>query len=289
MYDESADRHLSETQYLHQRLAEFERLLRDHDISPKTTMSMRPDFGQMGTFTADIWQSEINLPPPAPPSAPSAASTAFIITPPLAQSVDPNLLATNEPKAPLNPAPRPFSALQTRSDGFERLKRSGEGGRVVLFGETSLYSHLPDDAHRDSTPSPSPTLAPLEGDSRFEWAHNLPPFLHIDKTTHDNALDLFAAYYAPWCMVVDMPNFTRDLVVCNTFSSGVHTPRRTDHYSPLLHCAVLYLGIHYGRQHWPQLSEQYCSGYLQYCMNLMITELPSPTLSTLRGVNLLAT
>lgn len=86
-----------------------------------------------------------------------------------------------------------------------------------------------------------------------------------------------------------MPSFLRDLVVCNTFGPGVQTPKRTDHYSPLLHCVVLYLGIHFGRHTWPDLAKRYYASYTQHCMTMMMSELRVATLSTLRAVNLLST
>lgn len=52
-----------------------------------------------------------------------------------------------------------------------------------------------------------------------------------------------------------MAAFMRDLEVCNLVTRVPRDPappRRTANYSPLLHCAALYMGLHIGRAKWPE-------------------------------------
>lgn len=75
----------------------------------------------------------------------------------------------------------------------------------------------------------------------IDWSKNLPTDLGIDLATHDALLDLFEAFFAPWCVVVDMPSFRRDMRICLAAQSSTPAPSRTDFYSPMLHNAILAL------------------------------------------------
>ena len=135
----------------------------------------------------------------------------------------------------------------------------------------------------------SPALGPQEW---IEWSANLPQGLIIDQATHQLALDHFASYYAPWCMVVDMAAFMRDLALCNRKSISTLDPippTRTAHYSPLLHTVVLYLGIYLLRDEWPDVLQVFDANFTAHCGQLVTKECSSPTLSTLRALNLMST
>ncbi|GAA6048761.1 hypothetical protein JCM3770_003948 [Rhodotorula araucariae] len=150
-------------------------------------------------------------------------------------------------------------------EGMKTLQLS-EGARALLFhGPSSTLAHSADaeapafhsfgpiSASVDYAPSPLTPASPRPNPLSFhfldaaaapidlDWARNLPQDLGIDRETHDAVLDLFEAFFAPWCAVVDMPAFRRDMRVCLD-ASGAATPTRTDFYSPMLHNSILALG-----------------------------------------------
>jgi hypothetical protein len=97
----------------------------------------------------------------------------------------------------------------------------------------------------------------------------------MSREQHDDALAIFAAYYAPWCFVVDMPAFLRDQ------GRG----EMTASYTPLLHCAALFMGLNLQGGRDPAETWEV---FNDHCMRLVIREAANTTLASLRGINILA-
>nr|XP_031857403.1 uncharacterized protein CI109_007182 [Kwoniella shandongensis]KAA5524475.1 hypothetical protein CI109_007182 [Kwoniella shandongensis] len=170
----------------------------------------------------------------------------------------------------------------------DRLKRAGTSSHMQ-YGPTSFWSYAPDASQGNIVPqNHNVDLRPGEW---VHWAQHLPPGLNITKKVHDAALSLFGAYYAHWCMAVDMPAFLRDLEACNlvsTVMSSKSPTRRTSSYSPLLHNCALHLGLHFNRDVWPDLATNMGSMLLQHCASMVINETEDPDLSTPRALALYA-
>jgi hypothetical protein len=119
----------------------------------------------------------------------------------------------------------------------------------------------------------------------------------LTAAQHDQLLDLFEAYIAPWLMVsrlsyklsyesvttmkliiqvVDMPSFRSAL-------SDINTPMRNDDYSPLLHLSILGNAI--------RLSDTITPGtdaaLSVQASHLALQESERPMLSTVKGLSLL--
>lgn len=157
---------------------------------------------------------------------------------------------------------------------------------LVQHGPTSLWTCA---SSRLQETEASSTHEPRMGDW-IDWSRNLPSSLNISKTIHDQALDYFSAFYAPWCLSVDMPAFITDLNICNmtqVFGRDRQSPPiRTAHYSPLLHCCVLYLGLRLIKQEHPALMRSYESIFMRHCSALLFEECDHTALSSLRAYNL---
>ncbi|WWC85664.1 uncharacterized protein L201_000530 [Kwoniella dendrophila CBS 6074] len=183
----------------------------------------------------------------------------------------------------------PVSQVSNRGD---RLKRP-DPGSLMQFGPTSLWSYAQDKnpASNANATSSEPFLDLRPGDW-IDWARPLPPELDISKAVHDMAISFFGAYYAPWCMVIDMQAFLRDLEICNLVTRTPRTspsPRRTSAYSPLLHVCALYLGLHLRRDDWTTTAQQMDRFFDKHCAALIMEEIEDPSTSTLRALNIFAT
>ena len=160
----------------------------------------------------------------------------------------------------------------------------------MQIGPTSLWSYARD-AHQIRPSTCNDHVDQRPGDY-INWAQHLPPDLPITKAVHDAAIATFGAYYAPWCRVVDMPAFTRDMDACNLVTRlprSIPPPTRTAAYSPLLHNCVLYLGLHLLRSNWPDIAQAMENVMDKHFAGMVIGETENPNPSTLRAFILFAT
>ncbi|OCF32024.1 hypothetical protein I316_06410 [Kwoniella heveanensis BCC8398] len=163
-----------------------------------------------------------------------------------------------------------------RVERADRLKRAADG-RLRHYGPISIWSQKHSDAGQFGDSPPPDLVAPPTS-----WASNLPPELFIDQATHDLAMERFSAYYAPWCVVADMPGFTADLdLICK----DPLAPWRTMVYSPLLHCTSLFLGLCLLHR---QPTRETWDLFQHHCLNLLRRECANMTISTLLAINLLS-
>ncbi|KAK4686969.1 hypothetical protein P7C73_g3150, partial [Tremellales sp. Uapishka_1] len=169
---------------------------------------------------------------------------------------------------------------------FQRVEESA--GTLVQFGPTSLWTCTSPRPRKENLPYDHI----LQQGDWINWSQHLPKSIDIGRSTHDLALEYFAAFYAPWCFIVDMPAFTVDLARCNLVrasnSSRSPGPTRTAHYSPLLHCCILYLGLVMIRHQYPGLMASYEAVFTQHCSTLLLAECDYPALSSLKAYNLYA-
>lgn len=99
----------------------------------------------------------------------------------------------------------------------------------------------------------------------------------------------FAAFYAPWCLSVDMPHFLSDLPVCNIIRGSIHVgATRTAHYSPLLHCSILFLGLYMIKDEFPEEMTRYQSVFWDHCTPLLLAECTHTGLGSLKAYNVFA-
>nr|XP_019012570.1 uncharacterized protein I206_02065 [Kwoniella pini CBS 10737]OCF51351.1 hypothetical protein I206_02065 [Kwoniella pini CBS 10737] len=175
------------------------------------------------------------------------------------------------------------------TNGYERFQRVEEAaGALLQYGPTSLWTCTSPRQTRNE----SPTNLELQSGDWIDWSHNLPSALNISKSTHDQAMEYFSAFYAPWGITIDMPAFLIDLNRCNLVRAATQSrsaQSRTASYSPLLHCCAMYLGLRMIKHEHPALMKSYEAIFIQHCMPLLLEECDYTALSSLRAYNLHAT
>ncbi|WWC88847.1 uncharacterized protein L201_003762 [Kwoniella dendrophila CBS 6074] len=203
-------------------------------------------------------------------------------------------IGTSSYKAPSDPGVSPIASTRLKNlggtSGYERFQRVEEAaGALLQYGPTSLWTCTsPHTQQHDHSP---PSLELQSGDY-IDWSYNLPSVLNISKMIHDQAMEYFSSFYAPWGMTIDMPAFLIDLNKCNLVRA-INQKRpiqtRTASYSPLLHCCILYLGLRLLKTEYPTLMKTYEAIFIQHCVNLLLEECDHTALSSLRALNLYAT
>ena len=107
-----------------------------------------------------------------------------------------------------------------------------------------MFKHLSAD---DGTPT-SPEISsatPLDV-STSAGGTSLPVDLNLREQTHRQALSAFFTYFNPWCFWVDEKRFMDDMVASSHCSDlQIRDRVFTAHYSPLLHYAILAIGVMY--------------------------------------------
>ncbi|KAK4688188.1 hypothetical protein P7C73_g1920, partial [Tremellales sp. Uapishka_1] len=172
-------------------------------------------------------------------------------------------------------------------------KQRTDYGLHEQLGPTSFWNHarFTNNDAAAATSTIDYDLPDLGPGDWIDWAQHLPPDIPITKTIHDDALETFAAYYAPWCAVVDMSAFTKDLIICNCVSrkpKPIPPPKRTVAYSPLLHNAVVYMGLQLLRDVWPESFKALQGCFNTHCSRLIEEEAGDPGPGTVRALNLMS-
>lgn len=88
-----------------------------------------------------------------------------------------------------------------------------------------------------------------------------------------------------------MNGFMSDLELCNVIrapGNGSTPPTRTAHYSPLLHCCVLFLGLYMTKDEYPDTMASLETAFVQHCTQLLLVECRHTGLSSLSAYNLFA-
>ncbi|KAF8961449.1 hypothetical protein BDZ97DRAFT_1829377, partial [Flammula alnicola] len=73
----------------------------------------------------------------------------------------------------------------------------------------------------------------------FDWSRHLPDAVPLDRRSHDKALDLLFKFFTSWCLRVVPALFLRDM----------YRALSTPHYSPMLHNALVALGLAFLDEH----------------------------------------
>ena len=170
----------------------------------------------------------------------------------------------------------------------ELICQSQDEKALSHHGPSALWTHARPELWARSVPLSSQTTpgAPVD------WARYLPKSVPINRTMHDRAIQHFESFYAPWCMIVDIPAFLREMATINAETSTAATAFpiiRTPNYSPLLHNCVVYMGMYLLRDEWPDVMKTFEAVFAPHCSVYIRQETESPTLSTVRALNLLST
>lgn len=155
-----------------------------------------------------------------------------------------------------------------------------------------MFKHLnaPDGLHSNSSQS-----LPLSADTdihNIEHSSGLEGIPSVfDDAMHREALQMFFTFFNPWCWWVDEREFRNDLgtIDISNTSSIVKRSLRTANYSPLLHLAVLAIGVMYlGNLSYPD-RKSIADSLAQKAVTMFEEEIESARLSSVVGMMLLGT
>ena len=161
-------------------------------------------------------------------------------------------------------------------------------GEVREYGPTSVFKHLPvTDCSLDSPPHPRILFADSKS-TRLEGiaTTNFPG--RFDQEMHQRALQSFFTFFNPWCWWVDEERF-RDATGVIAIETGTTVERdlHTAYYSPLLHCALLAIGVMYlDPESYPD-REAISDWFGRRAATFFEEEIGSPKVSTVIGLMLL--
>ncbi|WWD22652.1 hypothetical protein CI109_107145 [Kwoniella shandongensis] len=181
-----------------------------------------------------------------------------------------------------------FESVETM---INRLKIVDTDGGIRYYGPTSTFALLSEKGSPPQTTHITPgryqpvlgSESSLSPDSDISLAsvhplQHLPEELDISIEEHDELLDLFDSYFAPWCLVADISAFRGDLQRTRGFT-------RTDAYSPLLHNAILGNAVRFSDSVDPRADVAFSTKAMEYALQ----ECEKPMLSTVKGLLLLGT
>ncbi|KAH6911585.1 hypothetical protein BKA70DRAFT_860549 [Coprinopsis sp. MPI-PUGE-AT-0042] len=179
-------------------------------------------------------------------------------------------------------------------------KLSLERGSLMTFGSTSIMRFKP----AITSKSPPSRVKPRAGgpeaahvllssassvkssEDSVEWARYLPKEASLTRVQHDTALDLVFKFCTSFCLRIIPSLFLRDMY--RTLSVPKSSmPPKTAHYSPMLHNALLAVGLALldepfrsleFRRHFGNEAKSYCD-----------LECSQPNLSTVHAVSMLGT
>jgi len=109
-----------------------------------------------------------------------------------------------------------------------------------------VFRHFPPSNASPAIPaqprtSPSDTVTTAAGNAAILYIPD-----GFDEEMHQNALRAFFAFFNPWCWWVDEERFRNDMGVTPADTDTVVRQNlRTAYYSPLLHFAILAIGVMY--------------------------------------------
>ncbi|KAF8909703.1 fungal-specific transcription factor domain-containing protein [Gymnopilus junonius] len=130
-----------------------------------------------------------------------------------------------------------------------------EGGLIHHYGNTAPFRF--ESVEPPTQPSRFPALAANpgatyvllvdgvsddNGNPGFDWSRHLPKIADLDRKSHDKALDLLFKFFTSWCLRIVPALFLRDMYRALSVPPGHHPPK-TPHYSPMLHNALVSLGL----------------------------------------------
>lgn len=154
-----------------------------------------------------------------------------------------------------------------------------------------MFKHLP--ATDGSTASPGQS-EPSPSDSNTTRAGDVAilssPEILFDETLHRRALRAFFAFFNPWCSWVDEKRFRIDMdVTVSETGTIVRRNLRTAYYSPLLHFAILAIGVMYLDDGCCADRERVSNTFARNATTFFEEEIEMAKLSTVVGLMLLGT
>ncbi|RXW17748.1 hypothetical protein EST38_g8099 [Candolleomyces aberdarensis] len=181
----------------------------------------------------------------------------------------------------------------------QRLTLS-KGGDFVTYGSTSMSPfrsiniqsaplHFPAIVNR-----PDNTYVLLLEDvdechynPDLDWARYLPGAVPLDRRGHDKALDLVFKFLTSWYLGVVPPLFLHDMCQVLSMPRG-QMPPKTAHYSPMLHNAILAVGLAFLDD--PAVQDykaRHC--FAEEAKKYIETEFSSPSLCSVAALSMIAT
>lgn len=118
------------------------------------------------------------------------------------------------------------------------------------------------------------------------WLRYLPQHCPLMRLDHDIAIQRFFKFFSSWGLRALPRLFLRDLALATSISNGRST-RKTPHYSPMLHNAILSVGLAYSddiRLRSRTVREQFAKKAKEY----VEVECHRPTLSTVQALAVLS-
>ncbi|KAL2678313.1 hypothetical protein Neosp_009058 [[Neocosmospora] mangrovei] len=128
---------------------------------------------------------------------------------------------------------------------IEYLQIDDGTGEVHEYGPTSVFKHFPP-SNASSATSARPRGSSTE--TIFLAAGKVARLCvpdGFDEALHGDALGAFFTFFNPWCWWVDEMRFRNDMGAAVPETGMVRLNLRTPYYSPLLHSAMLAIGVMY--------------------------------------------
>ncbi|KDR76970.1 hypothetical protein GALMADRAFT_95630 [Galerina marginata CBS 339.88] len=136
-----------------------------------------------------------------------------------------------------------------------------EGGLILHHGNTAPFRfehlELPIQASRFPALADNPDatyVLLVDGvpdehcNPAFDWSRHLPQAVPLDRRSHDKALDLLFKFFTSWCLRIVPDLFLRDMYRALSAPAS-DPPPKTPHYSPMLHNALVALGLAFLDEH----------------------------------------
>jgi hypothetical protein len=121
----------------------------------------------------------------------------------------------------------------------------------------------------------------LYAEDDIEWDRHLPRTV-LTRSEHDRLLDILFKYVLTWCVRL-LPELFFDDMYLSLVSP---TPIQTEHYSPMLHNALIALACSFSDD--PIISDiQTKRAFLSQAKSFMDEECQQPNISTMQGLDIL--
>lgn len=161
-------------------------------------------------------------------------------------------------------------------------------GEVREYGPTSVFKHLPvTDRSLDGPPRLRTSSADMNTTGLNGITTTGVPG-HFDQGMHQQALQYFFTFFNPWCWWVNEEKFrdATDVVAVET-GTAIERDLHTAYYSPLLHCALIAIGVMYLDPESCPDREAISNWFGQRAATFFEGEIETPKLSTVIGLMLL--
>ncbi|KAI8989905.1 hypothetical protein BD414DRAFT_460220 [Trametes punicea] len=163
---------------------------------------------------------------------------------------------------------------------------------LEYHGPTSVWRLAPprgspsvsSDAKASASPEPAPSTVPVS--TYFDWSRHLPPEVPLTRAEHDRLLEILFKFFSSWGLRIVPELFLRDMHRALTAPPNA-PPRKSAHYSPMLHNAVLALATAYTDD--PLIKDmRYRMMYARKAKSYIEAECQRPTIPLITALGVLA-